>query len=413
MEEPPDLPSLLVANVIKSDREWDLDILHNLVPKETVEIIRAIPLSRSTLLDDNIFWSGTMDGSFTVKSAYQIIQAPRIPAHLDGSWHWIWKLQCAERIRIFAWLLVRGRLLTNSVRFARHMASSPTYPRCESSDETIIHLLRDCYYAKIVWGLLGFASSEFFALDQLLWLRKFSTSSPLHDPPRVSGKALFLSTIWLLWKDRNALVFRNHRTKPHELCSLVFQQAKYTKLAMHPLFPVKSRQPRWVSWTPPVEGWHKLNTDGSCSLARNSATAGGLIRDSGGNWVSGFIVNVGHASIFVAELWGLREGLRLCKALGIPRVAAEMDSQMAVRFINEGREVDNLFTAILLDIKSLMLEFEACTVHHILRERNAAADYLASLGHSSQPGLSILNSPPCGLLPILLDDQLGVCFVRS
>ncbi|GLT90048.1 hypothetical protein SLE2022_080010 [Rubroshorea leprosula] len=103
------------------------------------------------------------------------------------------------------------------------MASSPTCPRCESLDETVIHLLRDCYHAKIVWGLLGFASFEFFALDQSLWLRKFSTSSPLHNPTRVSGTTLFLFAIWLFWKDRNALVFRNHRTKPHELCSLVFQ----------------------------------------------------------------------------------------------------------------------------------------------------------------------------------------------
>ncbi|GLT90049.1 hypothetical protein SLE2022_080010 [Rubroshorea leprosula] len=176
---------------------------------------------------------------------------------------------------------------------------------------------------------------------------------------------------------------------------------------------VRARQPHWVSWTPPVEGWHKLNTDGSCSLATNSASAGGLIRDPTGNWVSGFIVNVGHASIFVAELWGLREGLRLCNSLGIPRVVAEMDSQMAVRFINEDRLVDNLSVAILLDIKSWMLEFEACTMHQNLRERNAAVDYLASLGHSSQPSLSILNSPPCGLLPILLGDQLGACFFCS
>lgn len=46
-----------------------------------------------------------------------------------------------------------------------------------------------------------------------------------------------------------------------------------------PLSPVRSRQPRWVSWTPPVEGWHKLNTDGSLTLANNSASVGGLIQD--------------------------------------------------------------------------------------------------------------------------------------
>ncbi|GLT31602.1 hypothetical protein SLA2020_063310 [Shorea laevis] len=89
-----------------------------------------------------------------------------------------------------------------------------------------------------------------------------------------------------------------------------------------------------------------------------------------------------------------------------------MDSLMVVHFIHENREPDNLAATILLDIKALMLEFEDCRLQHILREGNAAAYFLASLGHSLSPGLCIWDSPPSGLRPILTEDQLGVCFLR-
>ncbi|GLT50394.1 hypothetical protein SLA2020_238810 [Shorea laevis] len=405
--------SLTVADIITPEREWDLDSLHGLVPNESIDTIRAIPLSRTAQLPDSIFWTGSMDGSFSVKSAYHLIQGQR---HLlnqpSEAWNWIWKLPCAESIRVFVWLLVRGRVLTNSVRFARHIASSSICPRCESFDETPIHLLRDCYYTKVIWGLLGFVSSEFFTLTFFQWLKNFSMAPQRISHSRVSSPELFLSAVWLIWKDRNALVFRNKQVRPQDLCSQIFQHAKYTKLAMNPLLPVRHSQPRWVSWKPPDDGWFKLNTDGSFARESNSASAGGLIRNSLGSWLTGFTVNIGRASVFMAELWGLREGLRLCKALGLTRVFAELDSLMVVHLINNNREPDNLSAAIVLDIKNLTSEFQDCILQHTLREGNAAADYLASLGHNSQPGLSILNTPPVGLRHILAGDQLGASFLR-
>ncbi|GKV49295.1 hypothetical protein SLEP1_g56052 [Rubroshorea leprosula] len=174
----------------------------------------------------------------------------------------------------------------------------------------------------------------------------------------------------------------------------------------------RSSQPWWVRWKRPDEGWVKLNTDGSFNRDGNSASAGGLIRDSLGDWISGFTVNVGSASIFIAELWGLREGLRLCKALGLSRVVAELDYLMAVRFINNNRDPDNLSAAFILDIRLLMRDFQARVLQHTLREGNAVADFLASMGHSSQLGLRVIDSPPDGLRYILVGDQLGASFLR-
>ncbi|GLU14821.1 hypothetical protein SLE2022_313680 [Rubroshorea leprosula] len=312
---------------------------------------------------------------------------------------------------MFVWLLIRGRVLTNSICFARHIVSSPICPRCESSIETPLHLLRDCYFAKGVWGLLGFNTPEFFALDFSTWLKKMSRPPSSNAQDTLPRDTLFLSTIWHLWKARNALIFRSLVSRPQDLCSTIVQHARYTQLAMCPLHS-HPKLPRWVRWIPPGEGVFKLNIDGSYNHEMASTSAGGLIRDTIGRWISGFIVNIGSASVLLAELWGLREGLRLCRALNLTHVVAEMDSMIAVRLINEGRDLENSTTNLLLDIRNLMAEFEVCTLQHILREGNSAADFLAALGHSSSPGTTILDSPPTGLYSILIGDSMGASFLR-
>ena len=48
-----------------------------------------------------------------------------------------------------------------------------------------------------------------------------------------------------------------------------------------------------------------------------SKQGGGLVRDEHGNWVAGFTRHIGTTNIFAAELWGLRDGLLLCRSLNI------------------------------------------------------------------------------------------------
>ncbi|GLU04794.1 hypothetical protein SLE2022_219250 [Rubroshorea leprosula] len=64
--------------------------------------------------------------------------------------------------------------------------------------------------------------------------------------------------------------------------------------------------------------------------------------------------------------------------MDLTHVVAEMDYMIVVRFINEGRDLENLTTNLLLDIRNLMAEFEVCTLQHTLREGNSAANFLAA-----------------------------------
>ena len=73
----------------------------------------------------------------------------------------------------------------------------------------------------------------------------------------------------------------------------------------------KNRTPRMVRWIKPLDGWLKLNIDGSVICSTGLAEGGGLIRDSRGHCVMGFAKALASSSI-IAELWALREGLMMC-----------------------------------------------------------------------------------------------------
>ena len=57
-----------------------------------------------------------------------------------------------------------------------------------------------------------------------------------------------------------------------------------------------------VTWTKPIVGWCKLNTDGSINSASGIAGYGGLIRDSNGQWVAGFAKKIAANSSLAVEL---------------------------------------------------------------------------------------------------------------
>ncbi|GLT41963.1 hypothetical protein SLA2020_159880 [Shorea laevis] len=162
----------------------------------------------------------------------------------------------------------------------------------------------------------------------------------------------------------------------------------------------------------PAEGMLKLNTDGSRLSSSGIASAGGLVCDLAGGWMHGFVSNIGKATNFIAELWGLKEGLLLCLSLDIRRLKVELDSMIALQAVQAECLPDGLATALILDIKALVASFELCLLSHTLREGNSTADFLASMGHSSPYGMTFLSSLPLGMASLLLGDAMGILFPR-
>ena len=66
-----------------------------------------------------------------------------------------------------------------------------------------------------------------------------------------------------------------------------------------------------MRWCYPPLNWHKLNSDVSSLGNSGLAGGGGLIRNDKGEWVKGYARAVGFTTSIAAELWALRDGIKL------------------------------------------------------------------------------------------------------
>nr|POF16994.1 putative ribonuclease h protein [Quercus suber] len=147
-------------------------------------------------------------------------------------------------------------------------------PLCHSSNESIVHALKDCAMVKPIWFQLGAHD-----IDNLFFDRGINE--------------------WL--KGLN----------PH-LAKEIIQRAFKYNLCVAPTKVPMCRVATPVQRFKPKAGWMKLNTDGSSLGNPSMVGGGGLIRNEEGRWVVGFACKIGITSSFFVELWALRDGLSLC-----------------------------------------------------------------------------------------------------
>ncbi|MCH94217.1 ribonuclease H protein, partial [Trifolium medium] len=141
----------------------------------------------------------------------------------------------------------------------------------------------------------------------------------------------------------------------------------------------KARSITMVGWTPPKEGYVKLNTDGACKN-QQIAGCGGIIRGSQGEWIVSFAKYIGKSSAFVAEMWGVVEGLRLAKRMGFRKVELNVDSETVVNAIRSGKLCSSVGVALAKEIRRLMAGEWVVEVSNIYREANRCANALAKEG---------------------------------
>ncbi|KAF5475514.1 hypothetical protein F2P56_007314, partial [Juglans regia] len=141
-----------------------------------------------------------------------------------------------------------------------------------------------------------------------------------------------------------------------------------------------------VKWNPPKEGWVKLNIDG-CSLGNpGDARAGGIIRSSNGEFISGFSVTLGHHSNNFAEVMGLLHGLQNIDRLGFTNVEIELDSLLVIHWLRNKRcglwYMEDFWEAIQRHLGGLSF-----SLTHYFREANSAADGFAKHGALGSSGV--------------------------
>ncbi|CAJ2679356.1 unnamed protein product [Trifolium pratense] len=98
--------------------------------------------------------------------------------------------------------------------------------------------------------------------------------------------------------------------------------------------------------------------------------------------MGGFAKGVGLCSAFVAELWGVLEGLRYVHRMGLVKVELNIDSEAVVQVVKNRYMSSSLGVALVKQIWRLLDMNWEVEVSHTYREANKCADALANLGCS-------------------------------
>lgn len=154
----------------------------------------------------------------------------------------------------------------------------------------------------------------------------------------------------------------------------------------------------FIRWEPPQEGWVKLNSDGAREIAGN-ASYRGLIIGNTREWLGRFAKRIGICSSYIAELWGVFEGVRLTLNVDYLQVAEDINAKDAHN--NMGRN-------LISKIKFYMQQEVKIIVRHSYHKANLCEDALAKSGLSQPEGMRTFDVCPSFMNHLLESDLLGL-----
>ncbi|KAJ1417595.1 Ribonuclease H domain [Sesbania bispinosa] len=302
---------------------WCLSGLSTLVPEDVVRLIQELQVPLFASEDaDRWCWQGSSTGLYTAQDGYVWLLSKDADLSSSRSWRWVWHLHCPEKIRFTIWLLLHHSLPTRELLSIRHIITNDHCPVCSNHSESTFHCFRDCERFHQLWTRLGFSSHRFFVEGNLwTWL----TSNA-----RGTQETLFLAVLWWIWKWRNNAIYDpSHWPLEIIIRNILLLQAE-------------------------LDSGTALD-DGDSLLCSGSLGAGGVLRDSTGNWLWGFCWNGSQGSPLSAELHALQIGLSLAWDRGGRRMLVETDSLEAFHLLNRATPpADTPFRDILRDIFELI-----------------------------------------------------------
>ncbi|KAK9005510.1 hypothetical protein V6N11_042939 [Hibiscus sabdariffa] len=346
----PSVNQLHFDDMLHADGNWNVSRLSELLDQAVVpHVLGVLPPSFDDARD-RVAWRLTPTGAFTVASAYEGFLSPSWDV-CDPKWSSIWSLPVAQRVRMFLWLVLRQRLMTNVERVRRGLSSDPSCSSCGCYSETILHILRDCPPVRSFWkSIIPQVEHEcFFGASLDHWVAmNIKTSRALgpSTPPWSCFSLLFSGRIGIVWASHFADSIPDVSVATHATDD-------------------------FVQWVAPAHDW-----------------------------------SVGVVSPLNAELWSILVGLQLAFSMGFSRVQVQSDSSVAIRLILDPMAA-NSFSSLVRRISSLQNLPWSLRFLWVPREMNMVVDGLSKLPSLNDFHLQIFDNIPESIRPLLVRDREG------
>ena len=207
----------MVSDLIDQERRWKQSVIWMLFPKEEAREILATHIPQGDE-EDEIEWTHTKSGRFTVKSGYWFLQ--NSPNNLDKEenfWKELWKSNIFPKWKHFLWKIMNNAMPTAENLSKRSINQvNPNCGFCKTQRETTQHLFRDCEISKRIWrASMGIVADQSAQLSIQDWIRNFLNllrEKKKDDEQNVEAE--FISTLWGKWVHRNEIIFNETKMNP-------------------------------------------------------------------------------------------------------------------------------------------------------------------------------------------------------
>lgn len=162
---------------------------------------------------DELVWKWGSTGNYTAKSAYEILLSA---GKVRWGFHKLWTAKCPKTTKIFAYLMLRGRTLTQDVMRKRMIHCEFGCVLCLNCPiESALHLFFLCPYAVHVWFLvsaeLGIKIFSPQGTVEQIWHESLKVYKQSSGGTAKNWIMWFVCVTWFLWKERNERIFRGRR----------------------------------------------------------------------------------------------------------------------------------------------------------------------------------------------------------
>lgn len=329
--------------------------------------------------NDILRWGKETKGTFTIKEAYKL-KTYQEQGEDEQIWKKIWSTKWWPKVKLFAWLVGRKRILTWDRIQKRGFSAPSRCHLCNSAVENQEHILNGCTVAQYQWEetLKLFTKSNRNSTDIIQTIKNWGEAE---FQSKVVNRAWSVTAgfnIWNLWKERNYRLFRGKASAPEEVWKRSLNQIRETilaenwddedwkmskaesailkKLNLEPgmIFQqgTKQRHPSAnqsrTKFRKPPDGFVKLNFDGAAKGNPGPAGFGGIIRNDQGKteWI--YADNGGTMTNNEAEFMAAYQGLKIAKRNCYRRVEIEGDSTLvidSIRKLVQGKNWEHVVTS--------------------------------------------------------------------
>ena len=107
------------------------------------------------------------------------------------------------------------------------------------------------------------------------------------------------------------------------------------------------------------------------------ASCGSLIRNALGEYLGGFVANLGSCPITIAEIWRAFYALEMAWNRGLTSVILELDSLNVVHLIQSDLDSKHPYGTVIRQVKNPLKHSWLVRIQHTYRESNRAANFMA------------------------------------